>query len=71
MRRPKVLDELVRAFPLSAEAPAALLRLGENGIHKDNPTVDELFAVYEAPNPRLRGCIINVSSKNTRSRPNS
>ncbi len=51
----KVLDELVRAFPLSAEAPAALLRLGENGIHKDNPTVDELFAVYEAPNPRLPG----------------
>ncbi|MCH5277733.1 MAG: tetratricopeptide repeat protein [Desulfovibrionaceae bacterium] len=51
----KVLDQLVQAFPQSAEAPAALLHLGENGIHDDNPTVDELIALFEAPNPRLPG----------------
>lgn len=51
----KVLDELVRAFPLGAEAPKALLRLGENGIHEGNPTVDELLALFDAPNPRVPG----------------
>lgn len=49
----KVLDELVRAFPLSAEAPKALMRLGENGIHDGNLTVDQLFSLFTAPNPRL------------------
>lgn len=49
----KVLDELVRVFPLSAEAPKALMRLGENGVHDGNLTVDQLFALFDQPNPRL------------------
>lgn len=51
----KILEELIRAFPQSPEASAALLRLGENGIHDGNPSLDELFAMFNAPNPRLPG----------------
>lgn len=51
----KVLEELVRAFPQSPEAPQALLRLGENGLLPNNPDLDELFALFESPNPRLPG----------------
>mgnify|MGYP000450032709 FL=1 len=39
----KALEELVRAFPESAEAPRALLLLGENGIHDGNPELDEVL----------------------------
>jgi TolA-binding protein len=51
----KVLEELLRAFPASPVAPRALLRLGENGIHDGNPDLDELFALFQAPNPRIPG----------------
>ena len=49
----KALEELVRAFPESAEAPRALLLLGENGIHDGNPELDEVLAIFEKPNPRI------------------
>ncbi len=51
----KALEELVRAFPTSPEAPRALLLLGENGINEGNPDLDELLAIFDRPNPRIPG----------------
>lgn len=49
----KALEELVRAFPASPEAPRALLLLGENSINEGNPDLDELLALFDRPNPRI------------------
>lgn len=47
----EVFEELLRKYPQSASAPVALRRLGENGIHDGNPTLEELFALFEQPSP--------------------
>lgn len=47
----EVFEELLRKYPQSASAPTALRRLGENGIHDGNPSLEELFALFETPSP--------------------
>lgn len=49
----EVMAELTTKFPTSPEAPLAHLYTGENGIYEGNPSLDELFAIFEAPNPRI------------------
>lgn len=49
----KALEELVRAFPKSPEAPRALLLLGENGINDGNPELDDILAIFDKSNPRI------------------
>ena len=44
-----VFDELLRKYPKSPSAPMAILRLGEMTITPPNPTLDELFALFEKP----------------------
>ncbi len=46
-----VFEELLRKYPQSPSAPVALRRIGENGIYDGNPTLEELFAMFEKPNP--------------------
>ncbi len=47
----EVFEELLRKYPQSASAPTALRRLGENGIHDGNLSLEELFALFETPSP--------------------
>ncbi|MEG2004982.1 MAG: tetratricopeptide repeat protein, partial [Bilophila sp.] len=44
-----VLEELMRKYPQSTSAPIALQRLGEEGLYDGNPTLDQLFALFERP----------------------
>ncbi len=48
-----VLESLLEKFPESAVAPKALLWEGEGGIYPENLTLDEIFAIFEKPNPRI------------------
>ncbi len=44
-----VFERLLRVFPESPSAPAAVLRMGEDRISTFNPELDELFALFSRP----------------------
>ena len=48
-----VLTELVTTFPESQYRVSSLLKIGENGIHDGNLTLEEIFNLLNEPNPNL------------------
>ncbi len=48
-----VFEELLKKYPDSESAPKALLAMGEEQIPKDNPTLEELFTIFQNPSSTI------------------
>lgn len=55
----KILEELVDSFPQSPYRVSALMRIGENGLYDADMNLEEMFNLFNAPNPNLPNIFYN------------